>query len=102
MEKSGKESAYVNKFISTISKFFPFVNCYDYQIESENNFPTAAGFASSASGFAALTKAIVGELEEFEPICNNDARVSAIARMGSGSAARVYPLKAVLLFGKEG
>jgi diphosphomevalonate decarboxylase len=91
MEQSGKESVYVNEFISTISKFFPFVNCYDYQIESENNFPTATGFASSASGFAALTKAIVGELEEFEPICNSDARVSAIARMGSGSAARSIP-----------
>ena len=53
-------------------------------VVSRNNFPTAAGLASSASGFAALalaaTRAAGVEL---------DARqLSILARQGSGSAAR--------------
>lgn len=53
-------------------------------ITSENRVPTAAGFASSASGFAALSaaaaKALNLELSEKE--------LSALARRGSGSACR--------------
>lgn len=48
---------------------------------SENNFPTAAGLASSASGYACLVFALAqlyGLKEE----------ISDIARMGSGSACR--------------
>jgi diphosphomevalonate decarboxylase len=54
------------------------------EISSGNNFPTAAGLASSASGFAALITAIDGE-------CNlemNDDQRSEYARRASGSAAR--------------
>jgi diphosphomevalonate decarboxylase len=102
MERSSKEHAYICDFIARVSEFFPFVKCYDLRIDSENNFPTAAGFASSASGFAALTKAIVGELEEFEPIWNSDATVSAIARLGSGSAARSIPSEGGFVIWKRG
>lgn len=53
-------------------------------IESRNNFPTAAGLASSASGFAALVVAAADALGlELEA-----ARLSELARRGSGSAAR--------------
>lgn len=52
------------------------------EIISENNFPTGAGLASSASGFAALTlascKAAGLELSKKE--------MSILARIGSGSA----------------
>lgn len=53
-------------------------------IVSENNFPTAAGLASSASGFAALvyTLATLFEL----PL--SPSELSRIARQGSGSACR--------------
>lgn len=53
-------------------------------IVSRNNFPTAAGLASSASGFAALvfTLATLFELQ----ISPSD--LSRIARQGSGSACR--------------
>lgn len=56
--------------------------------ESTNDFPTAAGLASSASGFAALATACLAAAGV--PI--DRARSSRLARIGSGSAARaVYP-----------
>ena len=54
------------------------------QVETENNFPTAAGLASSASGFAALTLAA----NEVFGLALDRQALSAIARQGSGSAAR--------------
>ena len=54
------------------------------RIDSHNNFPTAAGLASSASGFAALVVAADRALG-----LGLDAReLSIAARRGSGSAAR--------------
>ncbi|EMR10307.1 diphosphomevalonate decarboxylase [Pneumocystis murina B123] len=53
-------------------------------IVSENNFPTAAGLASSASGYAALIKGIA-ELYELD---QSSEELSCIARQGSGSACR--------------
>jgi len=55
-----------------------------FRIESHNDFPTAAGLASSASAFAALTKALAGHCEQ----AIGPARLSRWARLGSGSAAR--------------
>lgn len=53
---------------------------------SENNFPTAAGLASSASGFAALA-ITVAELYGLSSILSR-SQLSMIARRGSGSACR--------------
>ncbi|KAJ3275493.1 diphosphomevalonate decarboxylase [Terramyces sp. JEL0728] len=53
-------------------------------IASFNNFPTAAGLASSASGFACLTFSLA-QLYEL-PI--DLSQVSMLARLGSGSACR--------------
>ncbi len=57
------------------------------RVESENNFPSGAGIASSASAFAALslaaTRAAGLELPERE--------LSILARQGSGSACRSIP-----------
>ncbi len=53
-------------------------------VTSENNFPTAAGLASSASGYAALVTA----LDKAYGTRLSRERLSALARMGSGSAAR--------------
>ena len=57
------------------------------RVESRNNFPMGTGIASSASAFAALTLAAVSafgsDLSERE--------LSALARLGSGSAARSIP-----------
>ncbi|MBN2529350.1 MAG: diphosphomevalonate decarboxylase [Deltaproteobacteria bacterium] len=54
------------------------------RISTQNNFPTAAGLASSASGFAALAK---GAARLFG-LNLSEAEMSALARRGSGSAAR--------------
>ncbi len=53
-------------------------------IESENDFPTASGLASSASGFAALALAAV----RAAGLDWDAARVSDLARSASASAAR--------------
>ena len=53
-------------------------------VETTNTIPTAAGLASSASGFAALTRA----LARYWQLDLADSDLSAIARLGSGSAAR--------------
>ncbi len=51
---------------------------------SHNNFPTAAGLASSASGFAAL----VASLAALYKLPASPSTLSLIARQGSGSACR--------------
>ena len=54
------------------------------RVVSRNNFPTGAGLASSASGFAALATAAARALDlDLSP-----RDLSIIARQGSGSAAR--------------
>ncbi|KAJ3632056.1 hypothetical protein Zmor_024834 [Zophobas morio] len=59
----------------------PLLNC-KLHICSQNNFPTAAGLASSASGYATLVFAM-GKLFDI-PV----GELSQIARLGSGSACR--------------
>jgi diphosphomevalonate decarboxylase len=53
-------------------------------IASKNNFPTAAGLASSASGFACMTFC----LAELYNLDLEMSEISRIARVGSGSACR--------------
>lgn len=54
------------------------------RIASYNNFPTAAGLASSASGLAAL----VASLAQLYALPQSASELSRIARQGSGSACR--------------
>ncbi|MCP4581339.1 MAG: diphosphomevalonate decarboxylase [candidate division Zixibacteria bacterium] len=55
-----------------------------YSIKSTNRFPTKSGLASSASGLAALS---IG-LSAFSRRKISSAKLSKLARIGSGSAAR--------------
>ncbi|XP_057291064.1 diphosphomevalonate decarboxylase-like isoform X2 [Hydractinia symbiolongicarpus] len=56
----------------------PIVRCH---ITSANNFPTAAGLASSAAGYACLAKCL-------GHVYNYEKDLSVVARLGSGSACR--------------
>nr|BAR94036.1 mevalonate 5-disphosphate decarboxylase [Nicotiana benthamiana] len=67
-------------------------------IASYNNFPTAAGLASSAAGFACL----VFSLAKLMNVQEDNGKLSAIARQGSGSACRsLYGGFVKWIMGKE-
>ncbi|MCK4565144.1 MAG: diphosphomevalonate decarboxylase, partial [Verrucomicrobia bacterium] len=53
-----------------------------FEVRTENNIPTAAGLASSASGFAALVLA----LDDLAGWGLDRKKLSMLARLGSGSA----------------
>ena len=57
------------------------------QVTSENNFPTGAGIASSASAFAALALAASAAAG----LSLDQKQLSRLARIGSGSACRSVP-----------
>lgn len=62
----------------------PKLSTYNVHICSYNNFPTAAGLASSASGFAAL----ISSLALLYQLPVSPSTLSLISRQGSGSACR--------------
>ena len=57
------------------------------RVQSENNFPTGAGIASSAAAFAALSLAASHAIG----LHLDEAALSRLARRGSGSACRSIP-----------
>lgn len=57
------------------------------RVDSANNFPTGTGIASSASAFAALSLAATAALD----MTLSERELSALARLGSGSASRSVP-----------
>lgn len=62
----------------------PKLSTHPLRLASANNFPTAAGLASSAAGFAALVRAIA----DLYALPQSPTELSLIARQGSGSACR--------------
>ncbi|MCJ1482091.1 diphosphomevalonate decarboxylase [Schaereria dolodes] len=62
----------------------PPLSKFPLRLVSINNFPTAAGLASSAAGFAALVRAIA----DLYTLPQSPTELSLIARQGSGSACR--------------
>lgn len=64
------------------------------RVETSNNFPTASGVASSASGFAALTLASVAAWTSSSTFLElsqegfSIQKLSSLSRLGSGSACR--------------
>jgi len=76
---------YVGQFLKVVREKFPDkVGDLKVKIVSNNNFPTAAGLASSAAGFAALAAAVNEALK----LGLDDKELSMLARRGSGSATR--------------
>lgn len=84
---NGTRLAIGDKFARKVIAFIDlFRRGSDHRVKvvTENNIPTAAGLASSASGFAALMKAV----DQFYGLQLPLLQQSAFARMGSGSASR--------------
>ncbi len=79
---AARESARVSRFLDLVRHRARRSDRLEVLVES--NFPVAAGLASSASVFAALTLAAAGALE----LELGEEELSALARRGSGSAAR--------------
>lgn len=74
----------LRKEVEAADESLPKLSSLPLRIVSENNFPTAAGLASSAAGFAALVRAIADLYE----LPQSPTEISRIARQGSGSACR--------------
>ena len=75
------EDEKISNFLNSLRQIH---NIKNIRIETENNFPTSAGLASSAAGFAALTMA----LNTHFSLGFSKRKISSIARTGSASAAR--------------
>ncbi|MBL4819147.1 MAG: diphosphomevalonate decarboxylase [Deltaproteobacteria bacterium] len=85
-EQSGERLERVKNFLDKARKLSG-KNIY-CDVLSKNHVPTEAGFASSASGFAALAQAV----NSFFELGLAPRELSALARQGSGSAARsIFP-----------
>lgn len=82
----------VDGFRQPIERFAPMLQAYrnrtnvvePVDVRSNNSFPTAAGIASSSSGFAAIALGMDAVFETALP----RSELSRIARIGSGSACR--------------
>ncbi|MCP4633690.1 MAG: diphosphomevalonate decarboxylase [candidate division Zixibacteria bacterium] len=94
-QTSGKDKIIINNTAASGESYKNLVRYLDYcretglisgplRITSNNNFPTQAGLASSASGYAALATALSGFSEKKLSL----TKLSHLARKGSGSAAR--------------
>lgn len=76
------QSQRIRNYLDTIRQMYSFNE--HFQIDTVNHVPTSAGFASSASGFAALAAAI----NETKQLNLDKKQLSILARNGSGSASR--------------
>jgi len=81
-EQQGADTAFVKKLDTWLALFLP--TDVHLRIDTHNTVPTAAGLASSASGFGAMALAC-------NELCGwqlDYTSLSTIARLGSGSASR--------------
>lgn len=86
-EETKKIFSFVNKIVPKREKI---------KIVSKNTMPTAAGLASSASAYCALTK----ELNRYFNLNFNKQKIAKVASIGSGSASRsLYNICAFTKYG---
>jgi diphosphomevalonate decarboxylase len=78
------DSSFAQRIAAFLDLFRPMFGNACFEIRTENNIPTAAGLASSASGFAALVMA----LDDLAGWGLDKKQLSMLARLGSGSASR--------------
>ncbi len=78
------DSRFAKRVSTFLDLFRPSFGKAFFEVRTENNIPTAAGLASSASGFAALVMA----LDDWAGWGLDKRNLSMLARLGSGSASR--------------
>ncbi len=78
------DSSFAQRISAFLDLFRSLFKDRHFEVRTENTIPTAAGLASSASGFAALVMA----LDDMAGWGLDKRRLSMLARLGSGSAAR--------------
>ncbi len=86
-----KQDQKLTHYLNKITELNPFFHRLKIVMKTENTFPHSAGVASSASAFSALALCLLEmELELLGESRDVDfmKRVSSLARLGSGSAAR--------------
>ncbi len=102
-EKKASFNPKIEKFLNLILPYCDYLENYHLKIDTQNTFPHSSGIASSASGMAALARAII----DFESRLNPDLeqqyllqKASFLARLGSGSACRSIKGK-IVVWGKH-
>lgn len=83
----GEKLSETSTFFKRMAAFLDLFRTQDvpfFEVHTENSVPTAAGLASSASGFAALVLALNDLFDWHLP----NKTLSILARLGSGSACR--------------
>lgn len=97
-------SSRIQKYLSHLEPYFPFLGKVDLAISSGNSFPHSSGIASSASAMSALAFCLCSMEAAFTGKEDSGPdflrKASFIARLGSGSACRsVYP--GIALWGRQ-
>lgn len=81
----------IGAYLKSILPYFPFLKGLNLRIESSNTFPHSSGIASSASSMSALALCLCSMEEKMLGRRREEdfyRKVSFMARLGSGSAAR--------------
>lgn len=87
-EDSVSEGFDTQRIIEHIDRIRAFAKkTFRAKVTTKNSFPSSAGIASSASGFAALTVAATSAIG----LKFSEKEMTALARLGSGSASRSIP-----------
>lgn len=98
---NGQACAEDSAFAQRLMQFLALFRTPDvplFKVDTYNSVPTAAGLASSASGYAALVLALNDLFEWQLPL----TQLSLLARLGSGSASRsLYPGFAIWHAGQQ-
>ncbi len=84
---NGQDIEPTNNFARRVSLYLDLFRHWGisgFEVDAENTIPTAAGLASSASGFAALARAVC----MLHGWTLSSRELSILSRLGSGSAAR--------------
>ena len=82
----------IEKYFKSLTKIFPFIEDFVFDIHTINSFPHSSGIASSASSMAALALCLCDMERYFFGTLQSDEeffkKASYVARLGSGSACR--------------